>query len=100
MKYFKLPVFGGEKKKIASNLWSNFSVSPDGKYVAFPRSDPTNKTTSIVIAATDGSSERIISKRIAPKMYELFGDLRRFFPLTVKTYQSSLMKTVIIDEDS
>lgn len=77
---FQMPVFGGEARKIASNIWSNFSVSPDGKYVSFPRSNPTENVTSIIIAATDGGGEREVAQRIAPQGYTMWGPAPVFSP--------------------
>ncbi len=77
---FRIPVFGGEPRKIASNSWSNFSISPDGTLIAFPRGDPTEKTSSIVLAATDHSEERLISTVEAPSFYEAWGPAPAFAP--------------------
>ncbi|MGI8638817.1 MAG: winged helix-turn-helix domain-containing protein [Pyrinomonadaceae bacterium] len=66
---FQIPVFGGESRQIASNIWSNFSVSPDGKQVAFPRSSMPGEDSLIVVANTDGSGERVVATRTTPDFY-------------------------------
>ncbi|MEJ7849277.1 MAG: winged helix-turn-helix domain-containing protein [Pyrinomonadaceae bacterium] len=70
---FQIPVFGGESRLIASNGWGGFSVSPDGRQVAFPRSKNPGESTSIVITQIDGSGERILPPRPEPEFYASFG---------------------------
>ena len=76
----QIPVFGGEARKIASNSWSNFSISPDGTLIAFPRGHPTENQSSIVVAATDGSGERIAATRTGPDLYVGWGPAPAFAP--------------------
>ena len=40
----QIPVFGGEARKIASNSWSNFSISPDGTLITFSTRPPDGKS--------------------------------------------------------
>ncbi|HUR98586.1 MAG TPA: winged helix-turn-helix domain-containing protein [Pyrinomonadaceae bacterium] len=86
---FRIPVFGGELRKIAANLWSNFSISPDGSQIAFPRSTAPGGTSSIVVANTDGSGERTVATRPSPDFYVGWGPAPAFSPdgqhLTVAT---------------
>ena len=70
---FEMPVFGGESRKIASNLWSNFSVSPDGRQIAFPRATTPGGSSSIVVANTNVTAERIIATKTAPDLYIAWG---------------------------
>ncbi|MBA3352449.1 MAG: PD40 domain-containing protein [Blastocatellia bacterium] len=78
---FRMPVFGGERLKIASNIWSNFSISPDGTTIAFPRGHPTEKKSSIVVASTDGSGEeRVLSTTDSPAYFEAWGPAPAFAP--------------------
>jgi Tol biopolymer transport system component len=70
---YQVPVFGGEPRRIAENLWSDFAVSPDGREIAFPRKDPSAKKHYIVLARTDGSGERIAAERSDPDYYALWG---------------------------
>ena len=69
----QIPIFGGESRKIAADLWSEFSVSPDGRQVAFPRANPTENKSFIVAAETDGSGERIVAARTDPDFYAGWG---------------------------
>lgn len=70
---YQIPVLGGEARRIAENLWSGFSVSPDGRFIAFPRKDSAAKQHHIIVAATDGSGERIAASCDDPDFYALWG---------------------------
>ena len=77
---YQIPVLGGERRQIAKNLWSGFSVSPDGREIAFPRKDASAKKHYIVVAATDGSGERIVGERIEPDYFALWGPAPAWLP--------------------
>lgn len=77
---YKIPVLGGEPLRITENLWSGFSVSPDGRFIAFPRKDPTAKKHHIIVAATDGSGERIAASCDDPDYYALWGPAPAWSP--------------------
>jgi Tol biopolymer transport system component/DNA-binding winged helix-turn-helix (wHTH) protein len=70
---FQIPVYGGESRKIAENLQSEYSFSPDGRQIAYPRIIPSQKKHQIVVANTDGSGERVVAERVAPLFYHLWG---------------------------
>jgi Tol biopolymer transport system component len=59
---FKTPVLGGAPEKVASNVGASAVISPDGKQVAFVRSD-VRGASALVIADTDGSAERELAER-------------------------------------
>jgi len=54
---FQLPVLGGAPRKLIDRVPARFAVSPDGRSVAFVRSDGDRKVSAIVIASLDGSGE-------------------------------------------
>ena len=54
---YSIPVLGGLPKRIMGNFDSCFTLSPDGKRVAFYRGDKEHNQTHLMIAALDGSSE-------------------------------------------
>jgi Tol biopolymer transport system component/DNA-binding winged helix-turn-helix (wHTH) protein len=66
---YQTSVFGGPLKKVADNAWSGFSVSPDGKQVAFSRRDPQHNTHLLILSNIDGSGERELSVRQSPLDY-------------------------------
>lgn len=55
---FRVPVLGGESKKILDNVNGRVSFSPDGKRITFTRGEPPKENMSILIADTDGRNER------------------------------------------
>ena len=60
---------GGTPKKVAQNVWSDFSVSPDDKQFAFFRRDPARDTHTLMLSNTDGTGERKLRERDAPAGY-------------------------------
>src|SRR5262245_39806055 len=55
--------YGGAPRIVADNVWSDFSVSPDGKQVAFIRSDTSRDSQLLTVANIDGSGEREVTTR-------------------------------------
>jgi Tol biopolymer transport system component/DNA-binding winged helix-turn-helix (wHTH) protein len=67
---YQTPVLGAEPKKVAENVWSDFSVSPDGKQFAFIRRDAgRNNAHLLILSNIDGGGERELSARNAPLDY-------------------------------
>ncbi len=67
---YQTPVFGGAPKKVAENVWSDFSVSPDGRQLAFIRRDAgRNNAYLLILSNIDGSGEHKLSARKAPLDY-------------------------------
>jgi eukaryotic-like serine/threonine-protein kinase len=57
---YRVPVLGGPPARLLGDFSSKFTLSPDGRQVAFYRFSPDVKQRSIVIAALDGSSEQAL----------------------------------------
>jgi hypothetical protein len=67
---YQTPILGGESKKVAENVWSDFSVSPDGRQIAFIRRDAgRNNAHLLILSNIDGGGERELSARYAPLDY-------------------------------
>jgi len=67
---YQTSLLGGAPKKVAENVWSDFSVSPDGKQFAFIRRDAGRKNAHLLILSNiDGGGERELSARNAPLDY-------------------------------
>ncbi len=64
---FKLTTLGRNQQKIISDVSSQISFSPDGKNIAFVRSE--DGKFSIIIADDDGKNERVLITRKSPKAY-------------------------------
>lgn len=67
---YRIPTFGGAPVQIADRVDSPAGMSPDGKWIAFLRLNPTCLGESIVIARPDGSGEHSLAGRAKS---ELFG---------------------------
>jgi len=67
---YQTSLLGGAPKKVAENVWSDFSVSPDGKQFAFIRRDAGRKNAHLLILSNiGGGGERELSARNAPLDY-------------------------------
>lgn len=62
---FQTPLFGGTRKKVADNTWSDFSVSPDGKQLAFVRRDFARQASMLMLSNLEDGKERELSSRPA-----------------------------------
>ena len=60
---------GGESRKILTGIDSAVAFSPDGKQIAFARAETPNPGSSIVIANADGTSLRVLAKRVPPEFF-------------------------------
>jgi Tol biopolymer transport system component/DNA-binding winged helix-turn-helix (wHTH) protein len=52
---FQMPVLGGPPQKVLDRVSAHFTLSPDGKRVAFVRGDSERKVSTIIIADLDSS---------------------------------------------
>jgi len=57
---FKIPVFGGVQEKVLDKI-GNFSLSPDGRQIAFARHKDDEKKVFLIVADLDKSGEREIA---------------------------------------
>ena len=56
----RVPLFGGAPEQVATNVWSDFSLSPDGRELAFLRANGALRY-QLVTASVDGGSERVVA---------------------------------------
>ncbi|MEO8574441.1 MAG: hypothetical protein ABI481_10765, partial [Pyrinomonadaceae bacterium] len=67
---FQTPALGGAQKKIAHDVDSAVTYSPDGKSIAYLRGNaPEMGESVLLIANTDGTGERILAKRRRPETF-------------------------------
>ena len=66
---YQTPVYGGSPKKVAQNVWSDFSVSPDGKQFAFVRRDAGQNAHQLILSTIASGSERVLSVRESSLAY-------------------------------
>lgn len=69
--FFKIPVLGGVAEKLSDNIHTNFSLSPDGKQIAFLRPTKEHNATALVIANLDGTGERELLTRLPDKNFSV-----------------------------
>src|SRR5208282_3818484 len=59
---FQMPVLGGAARQLIRDLDSPVSFSPDGKEMAFIRGVPEKTEVLFLVAAADGSGERVLAE--------------------------------------
>jgi Tol biopolymer transport system component len=65
---YRIPTMGGSPVKILDEIHGPPSLSPDGKEMTFVRRNPMTGATALLIASTDGKSERILMEKATPKV--------------------------------
>ena len=60
---YRMPVIGGSPRKVIDNTSSPIGFSPDGKQIAFVRSDRGQGGSALMIANADGTEERVVTTR-------------------------------------
>ena len=66
---FRIPVFGGVPEKLRENIKTRITFAPDMKQFAYVKNDREKATSTLIIADTDGASEREIISR--PLKFEI-----------------------------
>ncbi|MCI0389976.1 MAG: winged helix-turn-helix domain-containing protein [Acidobacteria bacterium] len=67
---YQVAALGGARRKIASDVWSHISVSPDDKQIAFMRWGTGEN--QLIIANIDGAGERKIAVKKPPEYFEMW----------------------------
>lgn len=60
---YHVPALGGPSTRLIGNFASMFTLSPDGRSVAFFRKDTTQKQESLIVATLDSGEERTLLTR-------------------------------------
>jgi len=60
---YQVPLTGGSPRKIKDRVNGPIALSPGGDSFAFVRSDVANGEYSLIIAGTDGTTERVVARR-------------------------------------
>jgi serine/threonine protein kinase/dipeptidyl aminopeptidase/acylaminoacyl peptidase len=70
---YSVPVRGGAPKKITQGVDSAITFSPDGRKFAFVRFEKVKGEYSLVIAASDGTAEKILATRRSSDLFSIYG---------------------------
>jgi Tol biopolymer transport system component/DNA-binding winged helix-turn-helix (wHTH) protein len=64
----RVPSFGGAPLEVASGVWSDFALSPDGRQVAFVRGTArANQNMLLVVAGISGGGERFVARNTSDR---------------------------------
>lgn len=66
---FRIPLLGGQPRKIVDRVDGGTTISPDARHIAFTRIDRQAGNTSIVAANNDGSDEKTITSLDLDSLY-------------------------------
>lgn len=77
---YQIPIYGGAKRKILTNVRHYFSISPDGEQLAYFRYDAEKDLTHLMICRIDGSDERIIATRKPPSFFQVWETMPAWSP--------------------
>ncbi len=68
-KVYEVSYFGGEATAVVDDVWGLFSLSPDGRSMAFYRNIPDRNEQQIIVRDLKAGSERPIAKRTVPDQF-------------------------------
>jgi eukaryotic-like serine/threonine-protein kinase len=63
---FQIPVLGGTPRQLVDDVDSPVSFSPDGRQMVYLRQSTVGASSSLIIAQSDGTGERVLSKLPLP----------------------------------
>jgi Tol biopolymer transport system component/DNA-binding winged helix-turn-helix (wHTH) protein len=66
---YRIPLFGGEAKKVMRNTSSPVDFSPDGKRIVFIRNEKVSGESAVMTASADGGDETTIANRKSPDLF-------------------------------
>jgi Tol biopolymer transport system component len=64
---YRVPILGGDARKIASNIDSGMNIAPDGRRIAFRRFNAVTRETKLFVADIDGATERTLITKMPPE---------------------------------
>ena len=66
---YQVPILGGQPKRLAADVMSAITLSPDGKQVAFVRSSLADARDDLILSSLEGSGERTLVSRKHPDRF-------------------------------
>ena len=76
---WQIPFLGGTSRRLLSGIGGRVGFSPDGRQMAFTRTSAPGQS-ELVIAASDGSSERVVATRRVPQGFLVVAVGQAFAP--------------------
>jgi Tol biopolymer transport system component/DNA-binding winged helix-turn-helix (wHTH) protein len=73
---YQMPVLGGVARRLVVDIDSTVTFSPDDRQFAFLRGDPEIGESALIVANSDGSSERKVAVRKEPDFFPTWFDTR------------------------
>src|SRR4030095_13819790 len=70
---YQVGTLGGASRKIIENVASPITLSPDGRRLAFLRTNTPRGETALVVANADGTGERQVAVRKSPNNFSAGG---------------------------
>lgn len=78
---YRVSKLGGGRRKILDDVNTGVTFSPDGARLAFVRTNRALDTPELIVAQTDGSSERILARRTRADVDTFMSDMKRASPV-------------------
>ncbi len=70
---YQVATFGGAPRRLAANVDTPVSFSPDGNQITFVRYSPDAHSTTLVLADADGNNERALATLKDPQLFSRGG---------------------------
>ena len=68
---FMMPLLGGPARRIATDIEFSFTLSPDGRKVAFRRFNAFDREHRLTIVTIDSGEEEVVLRRKAPELIDV-----------------------------
>ena len=79
---WRVPSFGGTPKHLLDDVWTPIGWSPDGRQMAFVRSDSGRGSSELVVAEADGGNAHVLTARQLPARFDSLSLLKKSRILT------------------
>jgi eukaryotic-like serine/threonine-protein kinase len=78
---YRVSKLGGGQRKILDDVNTSVTLSPDGAMLAFVRTNRALDTPDLIVAQTNGMSERILARRTRADADTFMSDMKRAGPV-------------------
>jgi Tol biopolymer transport system component len=73
--FYRVPVLGGQPRKVIENVQSGVAVSTDGSRLAFVRERPSSGEEALIVCSSDGGDERTLVVKDSTGSFLFSGDM-------------------------